>query len=187
MKQSKGEGYWNDGSKGCKLPFPKPSPSSWPGKGKFMAALVKRQKECPEPKACKGSSTCRLCGIKNGSSSYEHPDGWHWPDGYMHYVKVHNVKPSEAFHKFVLQNTSNLKTWQRQLFMGDGDNSLAGVGRLFIDLSTAIDLINATQQLGLYGSTPGEDELTTNTRKIDRLAASIYESLTGRRIRRKRR
>lgn len=50
--------------------------------------------------AYKGSSECRLCGRVNGSTAYEY-GGWHWPIGLWHYLKVHNVHPSEEFKLFV--------------------------------------------------------------------------------------
>lgn len=49
----------------------------------------------------RGSSTCRLCGIRNGSQ--ERSDGKHvWPTGYAHYVRDHGVKPPEAFLTSIL-------------------------------------------------------------------------------------
>ncbi|GIE04127.1 hypothetical protein Adu01nite_54770 [Paractinoplanes durhamensis] len=42
--------------------------------------------------AAAGTSTCRLCGLPNGST--ERTDGHHfvWPDGLAHYVETHHVR-----------------------------------------------------------------------------------------------
>ena len=49
----------------------------------------------------KGSSQCRCCDIQTGYAEYSYKN-WTWPDGLIHYVKVHNIKPSDAFLKDVL-------------------------------------------------------------------------------------
>lgn len=45
----------------------------------------------------KGYSCCRICGkTRNGSS--ERTDGkYTWPEGFVHYVSEHNVKPAQEF------------------------------------------------------------------------------------------
>ena len=49
-----------------------------------------------------GSSTCRLCSKDNGSSEYivyrkETNTKVVWPEGYIHYLKEHNVMPENTF------------------------------------------------------------------------------------------
>lgn len=55
-----------------------------------------------------GFSYCRLAkfdnceqGDFNGSWEYV-TDTWTWPQGYKHYVEVHNVKPSDKFYKYIM-------------------------------------------------------------------------------------
>jgi len=51
--------------------------------------------------AYKGSSTCRICGITNGSE--ERTDGvYYWPTGYSHYIRDHAVRPPTLFVRHVL-------------------------------------------------------------------------------------
>lgn len=52
----------------------------------------------------RGSSRCRLCDQSNGSYEYE-LDGWIWPEGYMHYLRDHNVTPNEEFRQWALKKT----------------------------------------------------------------------------------
>lgn len=43
-----------------------------------------------------GSSTCRLCGRLNGAMCLHHGD-LTWPEGYRHYIEVHQVQPPLEF------------------------------------------------------------------------------------------
>jgi hypothetical protein len=48
-----------------------------------------------------GSSTCRICGVDNGSA--ELTDGrFIWPEGFAHYVEAHGVRPPDLFVDHVL-------------------------------------------------------------------------------------
>jgi hypothetical protein len=52
--------------------------------------------KAPEVEHWRGYSSCRLCGIMNGST--DKSDGSYiWPQGFAHYVKEHKVKPPEEF------------------------------------------------------------------------------------------
>jgi hypothetical protein len=56
------------------------------------AAVVTHLRAGKEKDWYKGSSSCRLCGCINGSADMT--DGeWVWPQGLLHYVIVHDVKP----------------------------------------------------------------------------------------------
>lgn len=61
-----------------------------------------------------GYSKCRICGINNGDSEYILP--WNieadgkieeksimWPSGWVHYLEIHKVLPSETFHNAITQ------------------------------------------------------------------------------------
>lgn len=49
----------------------------------------------------RGWSSCRLCGIANGSTCKS--DGkFVWPSGFAHYVEAHSVRPPAEFIKHIL-------------------------------------------------------------------------------------
>lgn len=92
------EGFWKEG-KDSLLPLPVARDGAWKGKAAFIRRL-----DIVEDKALKrffkGYSECRICKQRNGSKSYEYK-GWTWPEGFEHYVMVHNVRPSLAFQEFI--------------------------------------------------------------------------------------
>ena len=101
---SKGEriaGYWsnNDGKDG--MPIPKARDKPWKGKRDFLSALIDVEGEA-RCSHSKGSSVCRICESKNGSSEYRIDELWAWPSGLYHYVDEHNVKPDADFIDFIL-------------------------------------------------------------------------------------
>lgn len=53
----------------------------------------------------RGSSQCRVCNCRNGSTEL-HDGTYRWPQGFAHYVRDHDVKPSEAFVAHVLATAS---------------------------------------------------------------------------------
>ncbi len=56
-----------------------------------------------EHEAYLGWSSCRLCGISNGSR--ELTDGKYlWPSGYSHYVRDHKIRPPQSFIDHVLKS-----------------------------------------------------------------------------------
>lgn len=49
----------------------------------------------------RGYTACGICGIRNGSTDLT--DGeWVWPQGYVHYLVSHEVKPPKEFVEHVL-------------------------------------------------------------------------------------
>lgn len=44
----------------------------------------------------RGWSQCRVCGCVNGSQDY-HRGEYTWPEGYLHYVIMHDVRPPAEF------------------------------------------------------------------------------------------
>lgn len=93
------EGFWFSKYEPW-LPVPAPYKESWPGKKRFVSRLTKLE-EKNEPLTYRGSSTCRLCGCRNGSEEYT-VKSWTWPAGLLHYITEHNVRPSLAFEEFVV-------------------------------------------------------------------------------------
>ena len=92
------EGFWYSKHE-PKLPMPIPLEKSWKGKKEFLENLKKKEGKS-KTTHYKGWSTCRLCGCHNGSTEFS-SGGWVWPEGYAHYVKEHNVRPSLAFQEFI--------------------------------------------------------------------------------------
>lgn len=62
----------------------------------------------------RGRSTCRLCRESNGSLEFamvDPNDGveYHWPEGYLHYLKTHYVQPDPDFKNFIESLDGSLK------------------------------------------------------------------------------
>ncbi len=96
----KREGFWWS-KREPDLPKPKEREKPWKGQREFLALLQQVQAKT-RAAHYRGWSTCRICGQKNGSTEYKR-NGWVWPGGFYHYVKDHNVKPSDAFITFVTE------------------------------------------------------------------------------------
>jgi len=95
-----------------KLPMPvqQAADSEWVRKGKpksfaRLLGIVEKMARCT---GYKGSSRCRICGEWNGSMEYYH-EGWVWPEGYMHYIRDHNVKPPAKFIQFIVATITKAK------------------------------------------------------------------------------
>lgn len=92
------EGFWSS-TEERNLPMPKAARKPFPEKEEVLEALRHKESKAHETRF-KGWSTCRVCGAHNGSSEYS-LNGWKWPEGFQHYVKDHNVKPTDAFLTFL--------------------------------------------------------------------------------------
>lgn len=97
------------------LAMPIHSSASWYGKRIFLRALAKAEDAASlsgYSVQYRGSSTCRCCGKLNGSTEFQVPinggHAWHWPNGFSHYIEVHNVRPSQAFIDFILDYASGM-------------------------------------------------------------------------------
>lgn len=97
------EGFWYSKYEPL-LPIPLPLEKSWKGKKDFLENLKKKESKARTARY-KGWSTCRICGVNNGSEEFS-SDGWIWPQGFAHYVKEHNVRPSLAFQEFICGEVS---------------------------------------------------------------------------------
>jgi hypothetical protein len=81
--------------------LPKPVDSGdWAEKEQFILKLEKLQNTL-SPVGYKGWSTCRICNCMNGSEEYSYKN-FVWPSGYLHYIRDHNVHPSDKFKKLIL-------------------------------------------------------------------------------------
>jgi hypothetical protein len=82
------------------LPMPVARAKKWPGQDAFVAKLKKVQGR-GTPGRTKGLAPCRICKKGNGSGTYS-KGKWSWPEGFIHYVVDHNVKPKQAFIDFIM-------------------------------------------------------------------------------------
>jgi len=96
-------GFWNDNKNGYpQYPMPEAREKPWKGKRDFVAALTQLQEKGGiKRESYRGWSDCRCCGKMNGNKEYT-KDGWLWPEGFLHYVEEHNVKPPQDFIDFIM-------------------------------------------------------------------------------------
>lgn len=103
MSRELREGFWHSEQEPW-LPRPQPDTRPWPGQTKFVTTLQALQSQLvtdEQRKQYRGFSRCRCCGVTNGSIQF-HCQNWTWPIGFLHYVLVHNVRPSLAFEEYVV-------------------------------------------------------------------------------------
>ena len=116
------EGYWakdqNPAKDEYKGKYPWPVPSSFPEKQVFLENLAEIERHLYslqdqsrgnfEEKyviSYRGLSECRLCNKLNGSKEFvlkNSGQNINWPEGYQHYVKDHDIKPSDKFLQIVM-------------------------------------------------------------------------------------
>ena len=65
------------------------------------SAIIDYLKRGKEKKSWMGCSNCRICGCMNGSRCLTDRE-WVWPEGFVHYLEKHNVKPPQEFVNYVL-------------------------------------------------------------------------------------
>jgi hypothetical protein len=59
----------------------------------------------------KGYSPCRICELANGSVSYRLQIGditFTWPEGYIHYIRDHGVRPDPDFERAINEHYEKL-------------------------------------------------------------------------------
>jgi hypothetical protein len=110
-----GEGFWRTNkSEKSFMPFPEEGNS-----GAFSKNLKEIQSNAFKHSE-RGVSPCRICGKDNGCVEYHiktvykgQPVELHWPEGYIHYLTTHKMKPSKEFKALIelgnLQNKDILK------------------------------------------------------------------------------
>lgn len=93
------EGFWRSSSEADEnLPWPVPD-ATWVQRDAFLDLLGRAEADA-QGVAYRGFSSCRLCGCRNGSRSFQ-LDDWEWPEGFRHYIVDHQVRPSSEFQTFV--------------------------------------------------------------------------------------
>lgn len=97
-RRERKEGFWYS-DREQHLPRPEAHKGEITNKDKILSRLSIVEAKSQEIEY-RGSSTCRICGCQNGSVSFK-LEGWEWPEGYRHYIDVHNVWPSRDFKDFL--------------------------------------------------------------------------------------
>lgn len=92
-------GYWTD------MKRPDSFIKKWKKRKIFLKQLKKIEEIIYEGKrgrifSYKGSSHCRICKICNGSKEFK-LGKYTWPEGYIHYIEEHKVKPPQDFIDFI--------------------------------------------------------------------------------------
>lgn len=102
------EGYFSD-KINDKSKYPFPISSNEPIDNQFIDKFIKIMNKCYDDDDYTqflGLSKCRLCNKMNGSGEYiinNEKNGikFYVPEGYIHYLKDHNVHPSPEFIQFI--------------------------------------------------------------------------------------
>lgn len=101
------EGYWAEKKEiNSAYPWPQENTISQEDLADFLPLLrsvqtrIKNKKLNGSFRSFMGYSTCRCCGIKNGTQEYCF-QGWTWPIGFEHYLVEHKVAPSPSFVLFI--------------------------------------------------------------------------------------
>jgi hypothetical protein len=94
------EGFWaHTPEEENPFPFPVIYKGVWNDKSTFLKFLSQVEAKAMK-RTCKGFSRCRLCGIPNGSITFNY-NGWKWPNGFKHYIREHNVLPNAEFVEMI--------------------------------------------------------------------------------------
>jgi hypothetical protein len=119
------EFYWRDNkndktydSGGKILMWPIASDKKWPDMDIFLKHLEFSQEIFIDKNKFKKvdkkyHKNCLICGKKNIVTGHFMVNGMMWDDGMVHYIKKHNIKPSEEFIDYVYRFTNNLHKLER--------------------------------------------------------------------------
>jgi len=84
-----------------KFPWPKPSNTKWQNEDNFIPKLKDVQKSLLKTNfiAYKPSeyTSCHICGKKNVNKGIFTLNNIRWENGLIHYIEVHNIRPSDIF------------------------------------------------------------------------------------------
>jgi hypothetical protein len=64
-------------------------------------ALLKMLSNPKRTLSWRGFSKCRICGKLNGTRCFMN-DEFKWPEGYLHYVTAHGVRPPDAMLQYAM-------------------------------------------------------------------------------------
>ena len=100
--ETKEEGYWKNKWE-PQYPFPQENTIDPTIKIAFIKKLQKIEKVAHKEQY-RGSSECRICKCINGSIEFTYKN-WKWPKGYLHYIILHSVAPTDEFFKFIMASS----------------------------------------------------------------------------------
>lgn len=101
-REPKYEGHWKDEpTELSDLPWPHANPE-WNGRVAFIARLG-RVESISTAIEYRGVSRCRVCGAQNGHRAFRLEE-WEWPEGFAHYIRDHDARPSVEFEKFIARH-----------------------------------------------------------------------------------
>jgi len=99
------------------LPYPIHSDSEWNDKETFLLQLLEIQHSLYnndkfEPYNKHDYKNCLLCDKKNISTGFYSINNIRWETGMKHYIKKHNIKPSNEFIDYIyrIKNSKNMKS-----------------------------------------------------------------------------
>lgn len=101
-------GYWQDDGPGS---VQNSVAENWDSDERIMVmnylklANDESNEQVKELQAWRGLSFCRLCEEANGNSCVG-DSHYNWPQGYIHYIEKHNVKPPQEFIDHVRKQTT---------------------------------------------------------------------------------
>jgi hypothetical protein len=115
-KLYKFESYWRpsrtskiEDSEGVRLPYPKKYKGSpWQTKDIFIKKLQDTEKKLKTEKKYteyekSEYKDCLLCDKKNVTKGFFQINKFRWEDGLIHYITVHDIKPSDEFIDFIFR------------------------------------------------------------------------------------
>lgn len=100
-------GYWRN-DQHPELPDPRDLiDSSWDRSDRNV--VVQYFRLGTHARAFMGLSPCRICGALNGAGEYT--DGrFLWPEGFVHYIERHDLKPPQAVVDWALAQMEEIET-----------------------------------------------------------------------------
>ena len=96
------EGYWKSTWE-PQYPFPQENTIDPTTKNEFVEKLQEMERIAHKEQYM-GDSECRICKCTNGSREFVYK-GWRWPSGYLHYIILHSVAPTDEFFEFVMTSS----------------------------------------------------------------------------------
>jgi hypothetical protein len=126
------ECYWREtknkkvtDSMGNKFPFPTHSNKIWSEKEQFIKKLTgvqnyMKSKNKYSQYTDHQSKNCLLCGERDILNGYFYLKNITWQDDLIHYINVHNIKPSEKFidiiYKFVPERKKRIINYESEIY-----------------------------------------------------------------------
>ena len=96
------EGFWRSGRDSL-LPIPLAYAKPWKGRKLFLRLLRRVEMYQAQQRKHRKPSLrcCQFCDHEAPGVLFVFGD-WEWPSSLLHYVQAHNLRPSLAFHEFII-------------------------------------------------------------------------------------